>query len=66
MDCTTKVEDFKANLKNQKSPEDLYLMDLRNSEAFKKDGKLSSLDFCNFSSNNKILPFVKGAILLLQ
>ena len=39
-----KVEDFKTKLSTQKSPEDLNLLDLRNSEAFKKDGILGSLN----------------------
>lgn len=33
-----KVEEFKTKLENQKSPEDFYLLDLRHSEAFSKDG----------------------------
>jgi len=39
-----KVEDFKAKLENQKSPENFYLLDLRNSEAFNKDGISGSIN----------------------
>lgn len=39
-----KVEEFKTRLENQKSPEDFYLLDLRNSEAFTKDGISGSIN----------------------
>lgn len=39
-----KVEEFKTKLKNQKSPEDFYLLDLRNLEAFSKDGIPDSIN----------------------
>lgn len=39
-----KVEEFKSKLQNQQSPEDFYLLDLRNSEAYKKDGISGSIN----------------------
>jgi len=38
-----KVEEFKTRLENQKSPEDFYLLDLRNSEAFAENGVPGSI-----------------------
>lgn len=39
-----KIDEFKSKLKNQKNPEDFYLLDLRNSEAFEKDGIPGSIN----------------------
>ena len=39
-----KVEEFKPRLEYQKSPEDFYLLDLRNSEAYSKDGIPGSIN----------------------
>lgn len=39
-----KIEEFKVRLENQKCPEDFYLLDLRNTEAFIKDGIPGSIN----------------------
>lgn len=39
-----KLEDFKIQLQNEKSPEEFYLLDLRNSEAYLKDGLPGSIN----------------------
>lgn len=41
-----KVEEFKAKVKKQKSPEDLYLLDLRSIEAYNQNGITGSIR-CN-------------------
>ena len=39
-----KVDEFKSKLDNQKSPDDFYLLDLRNFGAFEKDGLPGSIN----------------------
>ena len=39
-----KVEEFISKLENQKSPEDFYLLDLRSSNAYIKDGIFGSIN----------------------
>lgn len=62
-----KIEEFKAKLENQKSPQDLYLLDLRNEEAFNKNGILGSIhcDLKNLPKQyKKILPDKRKEIIL--
>lgn len=62
-----KVEEFKTRLENQKSPEDFYLLDLRNSEAFTKDGIPGSITcLLNDLPNqyHKLLPERKKEVIV--
>ena len=62
-----KVEEFKSKLENQKSPEDFCLLDLRNSEAYKKDGIHGSIN-CLLNDlpkqYKKILPNKRKEIII--
>ncbi len=62
-----KIEDFKSKIKHQKSPEDFYLLDLRNIEAFKKDGIPGSIH-CLLSElskqYSKLLPDKRKEVII--
>ncbi|WP_425802524.1 DUF1847 domain-containing protein [Desulfitobacterium sp. Sab5] len=62
-----KVEEFKTKVKNQQSPEDLYLLDLRNADSFKQNGIPGSIH-CTLNDlpkqYMKILPDKRKEIIL--
>ena len=62
-----KVEEFKSKLENQKSPKDFYLLDLRNSDFYSKDGIHGSIN-CLLSDlpnhYQKIIPDKRKEVII--